>query len=446
MKIAVLSDGHLFQTFVETYDSVKDFERVIEDLKARVAPDMLFLAGDMFDYKKTETMYVRHYEGEASMMRIREALEKFGKPVYAIRGNHDKEEILAGLDQTVENFHFVGNSLRSFPELSVCFMNSFYETGGYGQQTLLNMERFLKQAVSKMKGSTSILLCHETFAPYDSAIPLGMVGSLKKNFDLVLNGHMHLWNRRAYDSDRIICLPSLLPSRIVKGKYSMEKYQWRSRDAKPGFEDLGTPFGYVVVDSQSQRVELHEFTPSKRILEIDLDANELSLEEARRRLKTILEWIDQREDKESLIVLPEITGSISFSPLYLDDVKNDFPNLHVEGLRYDRAVLSTSFQAKVVSAPTLTVEQLHDKIARDIPSLVAMLSKKGIGIDSDSLRRIIDSFFSEELIERSLTLPQIRLKLQTVLSPVIDVLVETRKQQKPSTFEQNLESLLRMVR
>ncbi len=445
MKIAILSDGHLFQTFVETYDSVKDFERVIEDIKTQVAPDMLFLAGDMFDYKKTETMYVRHYEGEAYMIRIREILEKFGKPIYAIRGNHDKEEILTGLEQTVKNFHYVGNSVRTFGDSSVCFMDSFYETGGYGQQTLLNMEQFLKQAVSKMKG-TSILLCHETFAPYDSAVPLSVIGSVKKNFDMILNGHMHLWNRRTYDSDSVICLPSLLPSKIVKGKYSMEKYQWSGRDTQFGFEVLGTPFGYVVVDSQSQKVELHEFAPSKKIVEINLEADDLSLEETRRRLKTILAEIEKREDKDSLIVLPEVTGSISFSPLYLDDVKNDFPKLHVESLRYDRAVLRTGFQAKVVSAPTLTVEQLHDKIKREIPGLLDILRAKGIEMEAESLRKIIDSFFAEELIERSLTLPQIRLKLQMILSPVIDVLIETRKQEKPSNFEQNLENLLKMVR
>ncbi len=63
---------------------------------------MLFLAGDMFDYKKTESLYVRHYEGEAQMIRVREILEQFGKPVYVTRGNHDKEEILKGLEQTVE--------------------------------------------------------------------------------------------------------------------------------------------------------------------------------------------------------------------------------------------------------------------------------------------------------------------------------------------------------
>ncbi len=340
------------------------------------------------------------------------------------------------------------NGTKNFGEFSVCFMDSFYETGGYGTDSLNAMWDFLKDAVGKMKRweGTSILLCHETFAPYDNAIPEDVVQFLKKNFDLILNGHMHLWNHRTYDSDSVICLPSLLPSKIVKGKYSMERYQWTGRDTQFGFEDLGTPFGYVVVDSQSQKVELHEFAPSKKIVEINLEADDLSLEETRRRLKTILAEIEKREDKDSLIVLPEVTGSISFSPLYLGDVKNDFPKLHVESLRYDRAVLRTGFQAKVVSAPTLTVEQLHDKIKREIPGLLEILRAKGIETDAESLRKIIDSFFTEELIERSLTLPQIRLKLQMILSPVIDVLIETRKQEKPSNFEQNLENLLKMVR
>jgi predicted MPP superfamily phosphohydrolase len=53
VKIAVISDAHLFQTFTDNYDSVKDFERAIREIESKVSPDMLFLAGDMFDYKKT---------------------------------------------------------------------------------------------------------------------------------------------------------------------------------------------------------------------------------------------------------------------------------------------------------------------------------------------------------------------------------------------------------
>ncbi len=206
MKIAVISDAHLFQTFAETYDSVKDFERAIEEIKSTVAPDMLFLAGDMFDYKKTESVYVRHYEGEAQMIKLREIFGKYGKPIYAIRGNHDKEEILKGLEQTVKNFHYVKNDVKNFGEFSVCFMDSFYETGGYSAAFLEAMQSLLKDAIAKTKQwkNTSILLCHETLAPYDNAIPDDVVKLLRKKFDLVYDGPLYRWNQDTYDSSPVV--------------------------------------------------------------------------------------------------------------------------------------------------------------------------------------------------------------------------------------------------
>ena len=93
LKLAVISDGHLFQTFVERYDSLIDFEKVLNEI-GKNEPDALVLAGDFFDCKKTLRTYVRHYEGEGCMIKIRESLQDFNKPIYAIRGNHEKEEML----------------------------------------------------------------------------------------------------------------------------------------------------------------------------------------------------------------------------------------------------------------------------------------------------------------------------------------------------------------
>jgi len=70
----------------------------------------------MFNFKKTPTAYLRHYEREGLMTRVRKILKEFGTPVYAIRGNHEKEEILTGLKQTGENFHYVKNDWRKFNE------------------------------------------------------------------------------------------------------------------------------------------------------------------------------------------------------------------------------------------------------------------------------------------------------------------------------------------
>jgi DNA repair exonuclease SbcCD nuclease subunit len=447
MKIAVISDAHLFQTFGDNYDSIEDFQRALEEVRTRIAPDMLFLAGDMFDYKKTETTYVRHYEGEGYMIRIRQIIEKFGKPVYAIRGNHDTEEVLTGLDQTVENFHYVKNDVKNFGNFSVCFMDSFYETGGYGDDTLQAMERFLKVAVSKVKQAknTLILLCHETFAPYENAIPARLVEFLKKNFDLVLNGHMHLWNNKAYNSDNIICLPSLLPSRIVKGRYSTERYQRTSADTSFQRIELGSPFGYVVVDTERKTAKLQEFRPSKKIVEVALDVTNLSLEECRKRLRTVLLEIDTRPDKNDLIILPVLKGEIAFSPLYLENVREDFPQLHVESIRSE-TILKTALVGGLVSAPILSVEQLYEKMKAEIPKLLEQIKDRGVEIDDKSLSSILKILLDEELIFRSIQIPQTRTRLHMVLLPIVELLDKVVTLPRPPNFEDNLDNFLKMVR
>ena len=448
MKITIVSDAHLFQTFSGTYDSVKDFGLALEKIKSEVDPDYLFLAGDMFDAKKTDTLYVRHYEGEGHMIRVREAIRKFAKPVYAILGNHDRQEILAGLNQTVANFDYVKNGAKNFGDFSVLFMDSFYETGGYSPDAVQRMETILKQAASKMKQwkNTSILLCHETLAPYPESIPEQIVGLLKRDFDLVFNGHMHMWNPKTYDTNNIVLLPSLLPSRIVKGKYASELYEWSSKESTFRKRVMDSPFGYVVLDIQSRQVKLHSFSPSKKIVEVELDGAGVSLEEARRRYGLILKEIDDRADKNALIVLPSLRGEVTFLPIYLESVRDGFPDLDIEDIRSERATLKSGFQPQVISAPTLSIDQLSEKIAREIPSLVTELRSKGIAVSEINLRAVLHKLLDEEMIGRALTVPQTRNRLQPILSAILEETGESVNLQRPGNLEDTLVGFLKMVR
>lgn len=447
MKIAIISDAHLFQTFVEHYDSIKDFESAINDIIKQVNPDMLLLAGDMFDYKKTPTIYVRHYEGEDYMIKIRRILENFGKPIFAIRGNHDREEILNGLEQTVKNFHYIKNNIKDFDNFSVCFMDSFYETGVYDTATTYNMENFLRQMVSKLKEfkKTSILLCHETFAPYENSIPRNLIEFIRKNFDMVFNGHMHLWEPNAYDSNNIICLPSLLPSKVAKGKYWIEQYEWKSDDQNFEKSERESPFGYVVFDTEKKKSEFVKFIPSKKIIELTLETTNLSLEDTRKRFRDILQQIDKRDDRENIILLPQLRGELSFSPLYLTDIMQRYPKIHIEDIRTDKTIFKSDLQTQIISPPTLTVEQLFEKMEKDIPTLVSEIKKvSDIEIEEKDLKAVIKTIIEEEIVEKPS--PQIRTRLQTILSPTFDIIDKKMKMKKPSTFEDNLLSLLKMVR
>jgi hypothetical protein len=86
MKLAIIADGHHFQSFVKNYDSLYDLKKILQRIKQEESPDVLLIARDMFDFMKTSTAYLKHYEGEGLMIRVRNILRSFGLPVYAIRG------------------------------------------------------------------------------------------------------------------------------------------------------------------------------------------------------------------------------------------------------------------------------------------------------------------------------------------------------------------------
>jgi len=125
-KFVIISDAHLLQSYMKTYDPILDFKEVFQKI-VKLSPDFILIAGDMFDKRKTETSDVRHPEGEAAMMRIREIFDNIKIPIYAICGNHEDERVLRGLQQTVKNFHYSGDKWERLGGTDVYLMNTRYE-------------------------------------------------------------------------------------------------------------------------------------------------------------------------------------------------------------------------------------------------------------------------------------------------------------------------------
>ncbi len=192
-------------------------------------------------------------------------------------------------------------------------MNTRYETGWYSTEAL---EEITKKLQSESKGHTNkktILICHETIAQIEDAVPKKIVESLKETFHWILNGHMHYFDQKLYDLRNVVSLPSLLPSRLAIGKYWIEQYDWCSKSEKATFTKRDSPFGYVTLNTDNDKLELHRFNPSKKIIEIRLDVTDLNLQTTRERLRSILHKMDSRPNKKDLIILPEVYGQITFS-------------------------------------------------------------------------------------------------------------------------------------
>ena len=231
-KFVIISDAHLLQTYMGTYDPILDFKEVFQKI-AKLSPDFILIAGDMFDKRKTETSDVRHPEGEATMMRIREIFDNIKIPIYAICGNHEDERVLQGLQQTVKNFHYSGDGWERLGSTDVYFMNTCYEAEYYDEKLLeADVDNILESMKRRWKGkkpSNSILICHEWIAKEGVTYPIELLQKLLEKFTWVLNGHMHFYAKNHLNYTNLVCLPSLLPSRVLLGKYWTESYSWEAK-------------------------------------------------------------------------------------------------------------------------------------------------------------------------------------------------------------------------
>lgn len=440
MKFAIISDAHLFQSFMKNYDSILDFKMVLQKIKQENTPDVVLMAGDMFDFKKTSTTYLRHYEGEGLMMKVRNILKSFNTPVYALRGNHEKEEVLKGLDQTVENFHYIKNDWVKFGEVSVYFMDSHFEGELYEPEII---SQIIKQTLATIDiQGIKILLSHETFTPFPNSLPKEVIEDIRKTFDWIINGHMHQWNSSTYGLPNVITLPATLPSRVILEKYWVERYVWPCVNDKPKLEKRDSPFGYVIFDTDEQKIEFIPFTPSRKIMEISIETTNLTLKEVMERFRGVLEEIKGREDRDSLIILPEIYGDASFVTTFLSDVFKEYTELSIEELRINTKPRIVTVSGKLIPPPLLTLEQLFEDIENELPEIRKKLTEElEIEIDTNVLKKILNNIREYGLLER--IHPRTTTRLENLLSEVISQLKDI---EKPETFEDNMKNIIKRVK
>jgi len=389
-RFVIISDAHLLQSYMGAYDAISDFKNAL-DQALKLSPDFIIIAGDMFDKRKTETSDVRHPEGEEAMMKIREIFENVKIPIYAIRGNHEDERILQGLQQTVPNFHYSGDKWGRLGNTQVYFMNTRYEAEFYDEKILeTDVNNILEEADKKWKAQKpkfSLLICHEWITGEEGTYPKELLIKLLEKFTWVINGHMHFYTKGHLNSKNLICLPSLLPSRLRIGKYWTEYYSWEAKSDNYVCKERVSPFGFVELKIGEEPV-LHRFDPSVQIINLEIDVTGLDLQKVRARLKQVLDEIDKRPDRDKLIILPSIIGSCSFSASLLEDICRAYATLNIQKL-VDMTGKISPFAPKVaVKRPLLTVDQLKEEMLRNYPELIKALKRFGISVSVSDVREI----------------------------------------------------------
>ncbi len=399
MKIAVISDAHLLQTYTEVFDPIQDFLNVMKEIKEQ-NPDAILFSGDIFDKRKTRTAPVLHPEGEQTLTDIRRVLSEVDFPVYAIRGNHEDPRVLKGLEQAVEDFYYVCDEWISIDNISIYCLETRYEKA-YNRE---NLEEDVEQILSNLEDQNdkdiSILLCHETFIPGKREFPSDLRSQLSSEFDLVLNGHLHSFNPDATDGGNIVFLPALLPSKLQLGDYWQEKYEWTAESSKFKNYDRESPFGYVFINDDLSP-EFLPIEPSIRIVQLTIDVSDLSQGKVRSRFHTILERISERDDKDRLAIVPLVTGEAQFAISLLRDIPDQYQDLIIDDIVDETKGGKTGFSSgEQVDWPLLTVDGLKRRITESIDEIASDLSDEGIEVNEDKLQSATSELLDEEVLER----------------------------------------------
>jgi len=189
-------------------------------------------------------------------------------------------------------------------------------------------------------------------------------------------------------------------------------------------------------------IEFRQYNPSKKIVEVSVETTNLSLGEVIKRFKFVLEEIEKRDDKESLIILPEIHGEASFITSFVNDALKDYTDLNIEELRINTETKILTVSGKVITPPLLTPEQVYEDVEKELSDISKKLAAElQIEVVADTLKRIFRKIRDGELIEKMP--PRTTTRLESLLEVVIEELTDV---DKPKMFEENLKNLIKRVK
>jgi DNA-binding protein len=188
----------------------------------------------------------------------------------------------------------------------------------------------------------------------------------------------------------------------LEGKYWEESYTWPSNKNEYNLVKRESPFGFVELNLDGKpETSFHRFKPSVKIVDVNIDANNLDQGTVRARFKEVFDDIKGREDVKDLIVVPRVTGSSSFSVSLLRDIPSNYPALTVERIRDDTIQARSPFVAGGrVETIILTPEDLGKELLRNVAMIAKALREQGITVKPKDLKRLISHLLQEDLLEK----------------------------------------------
>jgi DNA repair exonuclease SbcCD nuclease subunit len=246
LKIALLSDfhfGHGYNSEIED-DS---FSAVEEALDKAMDCDIILILGDIFDSRLPKTAIwskalhvlskpllklnpgIKFVSTTKDLKEIsRRSLNHI--PVIALHGNHERR----GKDEanTLTALENAGLLVHLHLD-SIVFEKDGRKVAFFGMSSV--PERFAKETLDTwnpqpMPGCTNVLLLHQSIDPYVFSPlepPSLTISNLPKDFDMILNGHIHTPVQEKIGSTTFVITGSTMTTQLERAESGVSKYLWK---------------------------------------------------------------------------------------------------------------------------------------------------------------------------------------------------------------------------
>jgi len=241
MKIAVISDPHLGYAYDARLEN-DSFENFEEAMNYALDCDLILIPGDIFDSRTPSThtlnsaiKILRKCLFKKSDLKLVDADKKFHEiskrvlealPIIALHGNHERRSkgqinVIEALENAGLLIYLDGNF--------VVFEKDGIKVAIHGMSSVA--ERYAKSFLEKwnpkpIENCFNILMLHQSIYPYVfSPIepPSLNLEDLPKGFDLIIDGHVHIYSEEKIDGTIFVIPGSTITTQLEENEAKVEK-------------------------------------------------------------------------------------------------------------------------------------------------------------------------------------------------------------------------------
>ncbi|MFH1240294.1 MAG: DNA repair exonuclease [Candidatus Diapherotrites archaeon] len=402
MKIAVFTDTHLgfgkgTERFEESFENTKNALSLALSQK----PDLIIHAGDFFDtqipdqetWEKTFKILseIKNSQGTFILKRTKNSETKEITlnhiPLIAIHGTHEyrSKDFCNALD-VLESAGFI---IHLHAEYIVLEKNSekvaIHGLGGVPEKMALNALKIWNP--QPVKDAKNILMLHQSikeFLPFeDEMIATIGIENLPKNFDLIINGHLH-WTSEISEHGIEFLMPG---STITTQMKNLESEK---------------PKGIYVIDTQMMSKEFMSLPNQRKLYYYSEKLDNATPEQANEIFETKISEFLSNNDSMKPLIRVKIKGKLAkgYAPsdIKITEIKEKFK---------DKAILSISTDFSTMSFKKSMAELRELQKSKKSISVLGLellgknLSQTDFGneLDYERIFELLEAGENEKVIE-----------------------------------------------